>query len=62
MAMENGPLISDFLIKTSIDRGFSIAMFDYQRVSREKVYKSLLVSAVPRFAEPPALNSQNVFW
>ena len=32
MAMEIGPFISDFPIKSSIDRGFSIAMFDYQRV------------------------------
>ena len=30
--MENGPLTSYFRIKTSIYRGFSIAMFDYQRV------------------------------
>ena len=30
--LENGPLISDFPSKTSIDRGFSTAMFDYQRV------------------------------
>ena len=29
--MKNGPLISDFHIKTSIDKEFSIAMFDYQR-------------------------------
>ena len=33
MAMENGPLISDFPMKTSIHRGFSIPMFGYQRVS-----------------------------
>ena len=31
MAMENGPFI-DVPIKTSIQIGFSIAMFDYQRV------------------------------
>ena len=30
--LENGPLISDFLIQSSIYMGFSIAMFDYQRV------------------------------
>ena len=32
MAMENGSLMGDFRIKPSIDIGFSIAMFDYQRV------------------------------
>ena len=34
--MENGPLISDLPIKTSIYRVFSITMFDYQRVTTEK--------------------------
>ena len=33
MAMENNPFISDFPIETSIHTGFSIAMFDYQRVT-----------------------------
>ena len=32
MALENGPFISDFNVKSCIDMGFSIAMFDYQRV------------------------------
>ena len=32
MAMENGPFMDDCPIETSIDRGFSIAMFDYQMV------------------------------
>ena len=31
MAMENGPFIGVFSIRASIPRGFSIAMFDYQR-------------------------------
>ena len=31
-AMENVPFIGDFPMKTSIYRGFPIAMFDYQRV------------------------------
>ena len=30
--MENTPFIGDFPIETSIYRGLSIAMFDYQRV------------------------------
>ena len=30
--LENGPFISDLPIKTSMHRGFSVAMFDYQRV------------------------------
>ena len=30
--MENGPFTGDVPIKTSIHRGFSIAMFDYRRV------------------------------
>ena len=33
MAIENGPFIGDFPIETSIHRGFSIAMFDCQRVT-----------------------------
>ena len=33
MAMENGPFIDDFPIKTSIYKGFSIAMLNNQRVS-----------------------------
>ena len=32
--LENGPFINDVPIKTSIHRGFSIAMFDYQQVTR----------------------------
>ena len=32
MAMEHGPFSSDFPNETSIHRGFSIAMFDYQMV------------------------------
>ena len=32
MAMEKRPFMSDFPIKTSIHLGFSIVMFDYQRV------------------------------
>ena len=35
MAMENILFIGDFPYKTSIHRGFSIAMFDYQRVQNE---------------------------
>ena len=36
--LENGPLPSDFPIKTSIHyRGFSIAVFDYQRVLQYSV-------------------------
>ena len=31
--LENGPFIGDGPSKTSIHRGFSIAMFDYQRVN-----------------------------
>ena len=34
--LENGPLISDFPIKTFIHRRFSIAMFDYQRDTQVK--------------------------
>ena len=33
MAMENGPFIGDVPIKASIPSGFSIDMFDYQRVN-----------------------------
>ena len=32
MAIENGPFISDLPNKASIHRGFSIAMFEYQRI------------------------------
>ena len=33
IAMENGPFIDDFPIKTSIYKGFSIAMLNNQRVN-----------------------------
>ena len=33
MAMENTLFLGDFPIETSIHRGFSIAMFDNQRVA-----------------------------
>ena len=33
MAMENPPFMDDFPIESSIYMGFSIAMFDYWRVS-----------------------------
>ena len=33
--MENGPYMDECPINTSIHRGFSIAMFDYQRVVNE---------------------------
>ena len=32
IAMENGPFIDDFPIKTSIYKGFSMAMLDIQKV------------------------------
>ena len=31
--MENGLFIGDFPVKTSIHRGFAIAMFDYRRAT-----------------------------
>ena len=31
--LENGPFISHVPIKTSVHRGFSVAMFDYQRLT-----------------------------
>ena len=46
MAMENGPFLSDFPIKASIPRGFSIAMFDYQRVIQISYYKSQQITMV----------------
>ena len=45
--MENGPLIRDFPIKTSVHRGFSIAMFDNQRVD-SKWHESQDKSTSPR--------------
>ena len=35
--MENGPFIDDFPIKTSIDKGFSMAMLNNQRVYNEEL-------------------------
>ena len=43
-AMEHGPSIGDFPMSkppVSIDRGFSIAMFDYQRVYPKCVISNL---------------------
>ena len=48
--MENGPfigVIGDFPIKTSIKRGFSIAMFDYPRVN--VFFVDSHWSSLPRF-------------
>ena len=54
MAVEHGPFVNDMFlaknIKTFIQRGFSIAMFDYQR-------------AVIRFVYPPIVkHSQTWQW
>ena len=43
VAMENGPFIDDFPIKTSIYRGFSMAMLDYQRVSLDSLKCQVVV-------------------
>ena len=37
IAMENGPLIDDFPIKTSIYKGFSMAMLNHQMVPPSKL-------------------------
>jgi len=39
IAMENGPFIDDFPIKTSIYEGFSVAMLNNQRVTRKEEVK-----------------------
>jgi len=36
IAMENGPFIDDFPIKTSIYKGFSMAMLNNQRVKHQQ--------------------------
>ena len=46
MAMENPPFMDDFPIETSIYRGFSIAMFDYQRVTMVLSIRKILVIVV----------------
>ena len=38
--LENGQFIGDFPNKTSVDKGFSVAMFDYQRVRKVVQLKS----------------------
>ena len=40
IAMGNGPFIDDFPIKTSIDKGFSMAMLNNQMVIHNVYYKS----------------------
>ena len=57
IAMENGPFIDDFPIKTSIYKGFSMAMLNNQRVSilYFQDFKAELVSkqfAVRRMVSP----------
>ena len=42
--LENGPLIGKFPIKTSIPKGFSIAMFDYQMVHMTSLWQQQLSS------------------
>ena len=46
--MENIPFISDFPICTSIQRGSSIAMFDYQRVSQNHTYHPMNIPSYLR--------------
>ena len=54
--LENGPFIADLHIKTSIGRGFSIAMFDYQRVQRflwgYPKFSSMLIDGFPSRKHP----------
>ena len=45
--MENGPLVDNFPIETSIDRGFSIATFDYQRVILKSFRTSKIFKVLP---------------
>ena len=44
--LENGPFIGDFPIKTSIPRGFSTAMFDYQRIPRHRSLQAVARAAI----------------
>ena len=39
IAMENGPFIDDFPIKTSIYKGFSMAMLNNQMVQQRKAHE-----------------------
>ena len=39
MAMENGPFVGDLPIKTSMNRGCPIAVFDYQKVHPTQLYQ-----------------------
>ena len=47
IAMENGPFIDDFPIKTSIYKGFSMAMLNYQRVIGLKHQFGVIISIIP---------------
>ena len=40
IAMENGPFIDDFPIRTSIYKGFSVAMLNNQMVIRDSIRSS----------------------
>ena len=51
IAMENGPFIDDFPIKTSIYKGFSMAMLNNQRVISQKKKSDQLWPGRPR---PPS--------
>ena len=44
MAMENGPFIDDFPIKTSIYKGFSMAMLNNQMVYQRFAQNPLMTS------------------
>jgi hypothetical protein len=51
IAMEHGPFIDDFPIKTSIYKGFSMAMLNNQRVSQQLLNHSRAVTMLFRYFE-----------
>ena len=54
MAMENGPFVGDLPFNTSIHRGFSIAMFDCQRICN--MNHDLAGASTPSAAFPSAFS------
>ena len=62
--MENDPFIDDFPIKTTIDRGFSMAMLNNQRVIDQEIgnarVQDLLLQYVKCLKEEPTTNGRKL--
>ena len=60
IAMENGPFIDDFPIKTSIYKGFSMAMLNNQMVSNNKCGIYMMLRTCIELKNPSPANLRDM--